>query len=143
MTLVLATEVDGAVFHSTSTEAARSWKVFAACRDADPEVFFPTVQRGVQADVYAEALRFCARCPVVSDCLASAMDNGDLYDGVFGGKTPSQRRKLRERNGRALTFLICRICGCGFKAHRSDTLYCSPPCRSVASTRAKRARGAA
>jgi WhiB family redox-sensing transcriptional regulator len=65
----------------------RPWVVFAACRDADPEVFF--------AEEYeSEAVARCAECPVRSDCLAYALEARETY-GVWGGYTSRQRRGLR------------------------------------------------
>ena len=66
----------------------------AACRGEDPELFFPVTETGPGARQVARAKAVCARCPIVSACLAFALDNG-LTDGVFGGKSASERRNLR------------------------------------------------
>ncbi|MEU9689238.1 WhiB family transcriptional regulator [Amycolatopsis japonica] len=65
----------------------------AACRGEDPELFFPVTETGPGARQAARAKAVCARCPVVSACLAYAVDNG-LAHGVFGGLTGSERRQL-------------------------------------------------
>jgi WhiB family redox-sensing transcriptional regulator len=64
----------------------------AACRNEDPELFFPLTDVGPGARQAAEAKAVCARCPVVSACLAYAVEHGLAY-GVFGGLTGSERRR--------------------------------------------------
>lgn len=72
------------------------WRHHAACRGVDPETFFPIARRGTPAyDVdVLHAKRVCRRCPVVAECLTSALDRGD-DDAVIGGTTPDERRLLR------------------------------------------------
>lgn len=74
------------------------WHHRAACRSSrrgriDPELFFPL---GTEPDREAKAKQVCARCPVTQDCLEEALDN-NLYDGVWGGLNPDERRKLKRR----------------------------------------------
>ena len=66
------------------------WHVRAACdgRDDDGRIFFP--ERGRSA---ARAKEICARCPVVDECLAWALEHEDY--GVFGGTTADERAELR------------------------------------------------
>ncbi len=64
----------------------RPWVVFAACRDADPEIFFP----GSKDDERA-ALAMCAICPVVRECCAYSLEAREAF-GVWGGLTERQRR---------------------------------------------------
>lgn len=72
------------------------WRHDAACRDEDPELFFPVSELGPGARQTAEAKAVCARCPVRARCLAYALDNG-LDFGIFGGTTESERRDLLRR----------------------------------------------
>ncbi|WP_340684013.1 WhiB family transcriptional regulator [Amycolatopsis coloradensis] len=65
----------------------------AACRGEDPELFFPVTETGPGARQAARAKAVCARCPVISACLAYAVENG-LAHGVFGGLTGSERRQV-------------------------------------------------
>jgi hypothetical protein len=65
------------------------WRDRAACRGADPELFFP--ERGGSAD---PARRICARCPVRQPCLEYALGHG-IRDGVWGGLAERDRRELR------------------------------------------------
>lgn len=78
------------------------WRHDAACRDEDPELFFPVSEMGPGARQTAEAKAVCARCPVRARCLAHAVDNG-LDFGIFGGATERERRDLlrRTRAGRS------------------------------------------
>jgi hypothetical protein len=66
------------------------WRALAACRDADPEIFFPV---GDPADPFdprnADALAYCARCPVRAECAAEALVR--IPYGVAGGMTAGQR----------------------------------------------------
>ena len=70
------------------------WRHRAACRDEDPELFFPLSEIGPGARQTAQAKAVCARCPVRAECLDYALDNG-LDHGIYGGVTESERRTLR------------------------------------------------
>ncbi len=72
------------------------WRDRAACRDADPELFFPVSAIGPGARQIAEAKAVCARCPVREQCLDYAVANA-LDHGVFGGATDTERRELTRR----------------------------------------------
>lgn len=75
---------------------ALDWRDFALCRDADPEIFFPTAESGPALQrAEAEALEWCALCPVRAECLAFALER--LPYGIAGGMTARQRRTLRDR----------------------------------------------
>ena len=66
----------------------RPWLVFGACRDADPDLFFPTTREETD-----QALAICASCPVRPECLAYALEAGERF-GIWGGLTEKRRRKL-------------------------------------------------
>ncbi|WP_374203698.1 WhiB family transcriptional regulator [Pseudonocardia sp. ICBG601] len=75
------------------------WRALAACREADPELFFPTAAAG--AALVAEerrALSVCAGCPVLAACRTWAL--AEQSHGIAGGLTEAQRTALRHR-GRA------------------------------------------
>ena len=67
-----------------------------ACRDADPELFFPIGSRGPGLYQIAEAKAICARCLVIAECLGYALATGQDA-GVWGGTTEQERRALRSR----------------------------------------------
>lgn len=72
------------------------WRHRAACRDEDPELFFPVSEIGPGARQAEQAKAVCARCPVRETCLRFAIDNG-LDNGIFGGTTERERRELVRR----------------------------------------------
>jgi hypothetical protein len=59
------------------------------------EWFFPAHPKGESS--YDHGKRVCATCPVTAECFALTLDfvaTGDRY-GLFGGKTPAERRFAR------------------------------------------------
>lgn len=78
------------------TNPTYDWRHDAACRDEDPELFFPVSDLGPGAHQIARAKSVCARCPVRAQCLEYALDNG-LTHGIFGGTTETDRRNLLRR----------------------------------------------
>jgi WhiB family redox-sensing transcriptional regulator len=80
-----------------------NWEEVAACRDADPDLFFPVGTAGPALRQVEAAKRICRACPVQALCLAWALDHG-ADSGVRGGYTEAERRVLRraaERNQRS------------------------------------------
>lgn len=73
-------------------EDERLWAAYAACRGADPSLFFA----GVEGGDTCTAQRICAGCPVNEECLEWALTTGVSY-GVWGGTTEAQRRHLVRR----------------------------------------------
>lgn len=68
----------------------RQWVDLAACRGANPRLF------DAVSALHAEtALRICKGCPVKDACLQEALDEEVNPDGVWGGTTQLERRKLR------------------------------------------------
>jgi WhiB family redox-sensing transcriptional regulator len=78
------------------------WRDDAACRDADPDLFFPTGTTGAALRQIGEAKRVCRTCPAQTQCLAWALDNS-VIDGVWGGTTGHERRALRSLPRRITT----------------------------------------
>ena len=77
-----------------------NWREAAACRDTDPDLFFPVSTAGPGLRQIEEAKRICRVCPVRTVCLAWALDH-EVGPGVWGGTTEAERRALRppsERN---------------------------------------------
>lgn len=71
------------------------WRREAACQGLDSEMFY-------NPDRFNEGKVICDFCPVRISCLAYALTIREQY-GVWGGRTPEERRKLarRIRSGRA------------------------------------------
>ena len=69
--------------------SARWWER-AACLGADTGAFF--ADPAAAPSGIAEAKAFCARCPVLPDCLGDALKTRDMYS-VRGGMTWPERRE--------------------------------------------------
>ena len=67
------------------------WRDAASCRSSDPDVFFPD---GEDVEAIGRAKEICAACPVREECLAFAVELNQT-DGIWGGRTPAERRRLR------------------------------------------------
>lgn len=76
--------------HNTADD---EWTAHAACRDMNPDIFFPTRGEDVRP-----AKRVCAGCPVRQQCLDYALDNQEKY-GIWGGTGERERRRLRRERG--------------------------------------------
>ena len=79
----------------------RDWRQLAACRHADPELFFPVSASGPSLDQITQAKAICAGCPVRRQCLAFALDTRQNH-GVWGGMS-EQERRLRAGKTRVRT----------------------------------------
>lgn len=74
-----------------------NWRLRGACRDEDPELFFPVAISGPAAVAQENAAKaVCARCPVSSDCLSEALQMGQTH-GVWGGASPAELRTMLRR----------------------------------------------
>jgi WhiB family redox-sensing transcriptional regulator len=75
-----------------------AWRDDAACRDADPELFFPDGDtKSARAQVKTAKL-ICRGCPVSATCLSWALASGQEA-GIWGGLTEDERRRLHRRRG--------------------------------------------
>lgn len=70
------------------TPEPENWRLSAACRGADPNLFHP--ERG---EDQSHATAFCARCPSVAPCLEFAMVTRP--PGVWGNTNERTRERLR------------------------------------------------
>ncbi|MFJ3164227.1 WhiB family transcriptional regulator [Streptomyces kanasensis] len=75
------------------------WRHGAACRDEDPDLFFPIGTTGLAFLQLEEARSVCRRCPVSDRCLQWALDTRQEH-GVWGGASENERRALRRRAAR-------------------------------------------
>lgn len=81
---------------TTASLARASWPQRAACRNANPELFAPrsvTGRPGEFTRALAIATRYCASCPVRTDCQTWADDT--KAEGIWGGIN-----RIREHTGR-------------------------------------------
>ena len=73
------------------------WQTRAACRDADPELFFaPGDDYAVPAAAaqVAVARAVCHGCPVRFECLTWVVESGEDF-GLWAATTPDERRAIR------------------------------------------------
>ena len=77
---------------------AGAWLRRAACLHEDPELFFPKGY-GLYASVELEwARQVCDKCPVSTECLLLALATEET-EGMWGGKSPEERRILKKTGG--------------------------------------------
>ena len=70
------------------------WRDSAACRNTDPNLFFPAGTTGAAVEEIEAAKAICRSCVVQKECLEFALEaNQDT--GVWGGTTEDERRKIR------------------------------------------------
>ena len=68
------------------------WTRDALCAQTDPEAFFPEVGGSTR-----RATSVCAACPVLAECRDYALDASGELDGVWGGLSANERRRLRRQ----------------------------------------------
>jgi WhiB family transcriptional regulator, redox-sensing transcriptional regulator len=74
---------------SDQLQPQEAWLAEAACREADPDTFFP--EKGASAN---PALKLCSSCLVKAECLTYALETDQRF-GVWGGTTETDRRRHR------------------------------------------------
>ena len=75
------------------------WRDRAACRDSDPDLFFPAGRAGPAIEGIRAAKALCATCPVRDRCLTFALETNQEA-GIWGGADEEERRELRRKLGR-------------------------------------------
>ncbi|MBK3585987.1 WhiB family transcriptional regulator [Streptomyces sp. MBT57] len=74
-----------------------NWRTAAACRDEEPDLFFPIGTSGPAIAQAEEAKAVCRRqCPVMERCLQWALESGQDH-GVWGGTDENDRRRIHRR----------------------------------------------
>jgi WhiB family redox-sensing transcriptional regulator len=88
---------------TTLTDTAPApWMIEGACRDHDPELFFPISVSDAGSGQIERARAICDGCDVRAECLRYALANR-IKDGIWGGRTEQQRQSLlRSRRRRRL-----------------------------------------
>lgn len=86
------------LFQHPARAGEPDWLHEAACRDLEVSIFYrPDNERGIIArrhDLRAKAI--CATCAVIKPCLEWALTTPEPY-GIWGGKTPDERARMRPR----------------------------------------------
>jgi len=78
---------------------AMDWRHQSACRDEDPELFFPVGNTGPAISQIEEAKKVWNRCSVNERFLQWALESGQDA-GVWGGLSEDERRALKRRAAR-------------------------------------------
>ena len=78
------------------TLASDEWRREAACRDTDPDLFFPVGTTGNALVQIERAKEVCGECPVHRECLDYALETNQ-DSGIWGGTSEEERRVLRRR----------------------------------------------
>ncbi len=84
--------MESSTFSNGAITNELDWQDDALCAQTDLEAFFP--EKGGST---AAAKRICAKCEVKPECLAYALAHDERF-GIYGGLSPSERRKLRRRS---------------------------------------------
>jgi WhiB family redox-sensing transcriptional regulator len=72
------------------------WREHSACRDTDPDLFFPVGTTGPAIEQIETAKAVCHSCDVQKNCLEYALvTNQD--SGIWGGTSEEERRALRRQ----------------------------------------------
>jgi WhiB family transcriptional regulator, redox-sensing transcriptional regulator len=74
------------------------WMSRGACRQADPELFFPVSVTGAGVRQAQAAKSVCDGCGVRASCLSYALEA--MPDGIWGGTTLQERRAARRSSAR-------------------------------------------
>ena len=82
-------------FSRTIEWDVEDWRIKAACRDTDPDLFFPVGTTGPALAQIAAAKAVCNSCDAQPACLEFALATNQ-ESGVWGGASEEERRKLRK-----------------------------------------------
>jgi WhiB family transcriptional regulator, redox-sensing transcriptional regulator len=71
------------------------WRQNAACQGLDPDIFYPLTDEEA-----ASAKAVCSVCAVRETCLEHALSTRER-DGIWGGCTEKERRRITRQRRRA------------------------------------------
>jgi WhiB family redox-sensing transcriptional regulator len=72
------------------------WREHSACRDTDPDLFFPVGTTGPAIEQIEAAKAVCRACDVQKNCLDYALSTNQ-DSGIWGGTSEEERRAIRRR----------------------------------------------
>ena len=76
--------------HVLYTTGPQRWMLGGACRQVDPELFFPIATKGPAERQVEAAKAVCGPCAVRANCLSYAL--AAMPEGIWGGTTREERR---------------------------------------------------
>jgi WhiB family redox-sensing transcriptional regulator len=71
------------------------WRDHAACRDTNPDLFFPVGTTGPAISQIEAAIAVCNQCEAKTACLEFALATNQ-ESGIWGGTSEEERRKIRK-----------------------------------------------
>jgi len=119
--LAVAADRSGDPVEATAAATSPDWRLAAACRGHDPEMW--SLSAGNRGQQYRAAHEICDSCPVTADCYDMAVRTGSwglIYGGVDFDK-PRHRMPLQLRK--------CWRCGNTYQPRVESSRYCSAQCR--------------
>jgi len=81
------------------TVASAEWRRNSACRDTDPDLFFPVGTTGPAIEQIETAKAVCRACPSQGLCLEYALDTNQ-DSGIWGGTSEDERRQIKRGHTR-------------------------------------------
>ncbi len=72
------------------------WRENSACRDTDPDLFFPVGTTGPAIEQIENAKAVCRVCDVQKSCLDYALTTNQ-DSGIWGATSEEERRALRRQ----------------------------------------------
>ncbi|MFF9690521.1 WhiB family transcriptional regulator [Streptomyces sp. NPDC014623] len=94
-----STSVNAVYAPSADLPVNTNWRTYAACRNEDPDLFFPIGTSGPAVAQAEEAKAVCRACPAMERCLQWALESGQDH-GVWGGTDEEERRRIKRRAAR-------------------------------------------
>lgn len=106
------------------------WQDRAACRDTDPEQWFP--QKSTDPKAVQKLRQFCHECPVEAECLQHALTHKE--EGFWGGLLERERKRILKNKPRQLA-----PCGTGaaFQRHKRNGETPCDACREAKNAEAR------
>ena len=81
---------------SCHCDRCANWRPRSACRPHDTDLWFPATNQDDHPD-WDTPRAICNTCPVRQECEDHAVQRGLVNDGMWGGRTPNQLRRIRRR----------------------------------------------
>lgn len=113
-------------------QPADDWRARAACREEDPELFFPVGQGPDATAQTGQAKEVCRRCPVMDQCLQWALETRQDA-GVWGGASEQERKGMRIHAGNRSGARELAPCGtvAAYRRHIKNNEPADPACRAA------------
>ncbi len=86
-------QIGGSPYDQMMILQSEEWREQAACKGMGA-IFFPEDNHSHRGNLYDEARRVCARCPVIEDC---AVAGAREHFGCWAGMSPVERFPKRRR----------------------------------------------